>query len=203
MKRPRVLLDVDGVLADFVGAWLSIVNSVTGQQFTKEDVDDWSILESFEKRGVKDIARIKKICNAATGMEGFCADLAVLDGAQEAVRQLQSMADVFIVTSPWHSKQWTYERDQWVKNHFGIKRDHVVHTSAKYLISGDFLVDDKIENILGDTVKGTPGWLEENPTGCGIVWEMPYNRGTPIPSGVMRTNNWDKVIEAVSWYGST
>lgn len=42
-KRQRVLLDVDGVLADFVGGYLKLLKHYTGIDATPEQIDQFDI----------------------------------------------------------------------------------------------------------------------------------------------------------------
>lgn len=163
--KPRVLLDVDGVLADFVGAFLAVVEQQLGRSHTAEDVHSFGIANSLNL-SKDEFDR----CAEIVGKPGFCRSLAVCPGAIEGVAQLRELAEVYIVTSPWNTNPtWTHDREQWLAEHFGIPSARVVHTSAKHLVRGDVLVDDKTETLRD--------WLRERDHGgIAVQWQTPHNR---------------------------
>jgi 5'(3')-deoxyribonucleotidase len=166
--RPIVLLDCDGVLADFVSSYLEIVRSVTGKTFTPDDVTGFDIGVSLGLS--RDEA---SRCKRALGeSRGFCESLAVYPEAQDGVARLQELAEVYVVTSPWNScPTWTHEREAWLHEHFGIPHRRVIHTSAKHLVRGDVFVDDKTEAV--------QHWSDMHPDDHAVVWETPHNRQEP------------------------
>jgi 5'(3')-deoxyribonucleotidase len=181
--KPRVLLDVDGVLADFVGAFLGVVRDRLGREHTPEDIHSFGIANSLNLS--KDEF---DTCAEVVSQPGFGRTLAIYPGAQEGVAALQRIADVYIVTSPWNSNPtWTHDREWWLYENFHIPYNRVVHTSAKHLVRGDVLVDDKVDTVAT--------WCEEHPGCTGIVWDTPHNRREPW--GWLRTNSWDRLIEEV------
>lgn len=162
--RPRILLDVDGVLADFVTAFLAVVRFQLGRDHVPEDVTQFNLASSL---GLSKLEFDQ--CAEIVSASGFCRTLSVYPGATDGVAALHRIADVYIVTSPWNSNRtWTYDREQWLAEHFGIPHSRVVHTSAKHLVRGDVLVDDKTETL--------HTWQAEHPTGRAIQWTTPHNR---------------------------
>ena len=93
MTRPRVLLDVDGVLADFLTPALAFVEKLTGKTYQEADMTTWDIFEVVGKEWEQPFF---EACNRP----GFAASLAVYPGAQEGVARLREVAEVYIVTSP-------------------------------------------------------------------------------------------------------
>lgn len=192
MRRQTVLLDCDQVLSDFIGGWLTLINGKLGTKHKPEHVTDWDILESLKlkKRSEELYALMQK--------PGFCLDLPVLPGAKEAVAALQDVADVYIVTAPMSSvRDWTHQREAWLRKHFGIKSSQVFHTSAKHLIRGDIFVDDKFDNCVA--------WNQKNWTAFTLLWDAPHNQGKGATEGlenegIIRVKDWKTVMEAVRFY---
>lgn len=181
--RRRVLLDVDGVLADFLSATFEFLRDWTGRSWTTMDLMSWEIFDhpellSFKERGYEQWRT-----------QGFCGTLQPYQGAQAAVASMQEVADVYILTSPMDSLYWVHERDAWLKQHFGINRKNIIHTSAKYVCSGDVLVDDRHDNIVQ--------WLEHHPEGLGVLWAHKYNDGLALPTGAVRTASWEDLVGMV------
>ena len=69
--------------------------------------------------------------------------LDVVDGAGEALRQLNQDFDVFIATTPpWSRPEvWGYKRD-WIVKHFPWLKRKMFLTHRKDLLIGDILIDD-------------------------------------------------------------
>jgi 5'(3')-deoxyribonucleotidase len=176
--RPRVLVDVDEVLGDFQGPALDIMSEVTGRQYIPEDFEVWdifSILTEEEREAV--FERIE--------VPGFCSGIEPKEGAIKAIKEIQTFADVYPVTSPFHSKPWVVERTQWLGDRFGWKKSEIVFTSAKFLVGGDALIDDRPENVIK--------WGEHHPDGLPILWHLPNTRN--MPHDDIRATTWAEVIE--------
>jgi ketosteroid isomerase-like protein len=99
----RVLLDCDGVLADYVGAILKGINAQLGTSFQHSDVTGWNIAESL---GIK-----PELVNALSKAPGFVKDLEPIPGAQEGVRALSRSNIVYVVTRPGDAMDWTRSRE--------------------------------------------------------------------------------------------
>lgn len=182
-RKPRVLIDVDGVLADFLTGALKVINQVTDGCFIPSDVTQWDIFESLELN-----QEIEDKCYEVFKSKNYAQNLRPYCGAKETIATLKEIADVFIVTSPIHSETWVHDRTEWLQNELGIGEKETVHTSAKYLISGDVLVDDRPENVRT--------WLEHNPSGVGILWGHSYNKDVDVGFRV-ENENWDTLISIV------
>jgi 5'(3')-deoxyribonucleotidase len=180
-NRPIVLVDVDGVLADFVSGYLDLVGSLFDRWHTPAEVTHFDIAASL---GLD--ARQAAIVKRALGdAEGLAARLQPYPGAVAGMAALRALADVYIVTSPWNSNPtWTHDREAWLKRYFDIPHTRVIHGSAKHLIHGDLFVDDKTDAV--------QAWQQAHPIGVGVQWQTPHNRLDAYtgPS----TCSWDQVI---------
>lgn len=162
MKRPRILLDVDGVLGNFTGPYIEHVNQVLGTAYTVDDITEFDIGRCL---GLSDEAIIQ--CYDAIP-PGWCRGLPVSPEAIDGVAQLRELGQVYIVTSPLYHPTWAHERAEWLWKHFKIPFNKIVSTSAKYTVSGDYLIDDRMANL--------SHWeLEQK--GVGVHWKNRHNRG--------------------------
>lgn len=78
----------------------------------------------------------------------FFRNLEPVEGAIEAVKRLAERFDVYILTrGPWdHPIAWG-EKVEWVEQWLGEPFKHrVIICSHKWVVNGDYLVDDKLEN---------------------------------------------------------
>lgn len=190
MKRPRILLDADGVIADFLTEALRVINKKSKrkgkERFTEQHVTQWDICKSV---GMPEMwAEIHK----AARKPGFCKKISPYPHAKQGVNLLKEMGEVFVVTSPLSTPYWTHERGEWLKEHFEIEKPNVVHTEAKHIIVGDVLIDDKFENI--------ESWVNHHEYGLGLLWDAPYNRSASWPvhcDRIVRVCNWEDAISEI------
>ena len=193
-RRPLVLLDVDGVLADFVGAYLDALEKVTGRRRERDEIRTWDIVKALDlaPADAEEVARI-------VGQPDFCYDLKLIEGAAEGVAALRKIADIHVVTAPWPSRHWPGERVDWLLDALGIERLDITLTTRKDLVRGDVLLDDRFEHLLE--------WTRANQDSLGILWDTPHNRNLDedfakhggnsfSPSGVWVT---PEIVRVTDW----
>ena len=153
-NKKTVLLDVDGVLADFAGELLRWA----GPQFTRDQPTEWDLTKAL---GIE--AR-QTLFDEYASEPGFCESLPLIDGAQEFVESLRRVAHIVIVTSPYSAARlWTFERLRWLDKHFGISKHDVIFAKRKYLVRGDIMIDDAPHNIDQFVFVGGRGILVSQP----------------------------------------
>lgn len=180
MNKPRVLLDCDGVIADFASLALGVIYEMTGRRIAACDIKSFDMFGMIPKEYLPAVF-------AMLSQNGACTAIKPYPGAKEAVAALREVADVYIVTAPWEgSKTWMGERTDWLHDHFGIESKKIVHTHAKYLVRGSVMIDDRDTNLRD--------WVLQNPAGCPILWESPYNADN---KRYWRTNDWNAVIDYI------
>lgn len=166
MEKPRILLDVDGPLADFVVPALEAIYQVTGKKFSAADhTNGWDI---FAGLGLSD-AETKEVFRVMQ-VPGLCLSIPLVEGAKEGVEELRKFADVWAVTSPLGGEHWMHERDAWLVKNLGFNKNHVLHVrgDSKHGVYGNMLVEDKIETL----VAWRDAWPSEEP----VLFQFPYNK---------------------------
>ena len=188
-RSPRVLLDVDGVLADFIGEALAIANDLLGCAFRREHVHSFDFTTALGLTPYAAAAVKRRIGSTP----GLARSLDVYPGAIAGVRRLRQIADVYIVTSPWNSNPtWTHDREVWLRRHFAIPSEKVIHTSAKHVCVGDVLVDDRTETCVA--------WRDAHPAGITVQWMTPHNRRDGWDGH--SASSWDELVELVGSAGA-
>lgn len=176
------LIDVDEVLGDFVTPAVVFVVDVLGRPWSLDDAppDNWDIFSALtkeEKAAVFDRLNDK----------GFCASLKPTPGSQDFVRELRKRRNVYAVTAPHHSSiYWVPERNQWLGDHFGFDKKHVVHTDSKFLCKGREFLDDNPNHVIR--------WQERHPEGAGMLWSTKHNHRLKGYDAI-RVHSWDEVLQ--------
>lgn len=184
-RRPIVLLDCDGPLADFSGSYLRALYQETCCAHGVHEIDQWSIhkcgffIDAARKTGV-DPSELRRRVDAHVLRPGWCSSLTPTRFSQICVDDLHELADVYVVTSPWDSSvTWMHERLHWLNREFNVPRGNVIQAGKKHLVFGDVFVDDKPEHV--------EAWLEQWPNGRALLFDMPHNR------------NADPRLERTNW----
>jgi 5'(3')-deoxyribonucleotidase len=191
MKRPVVLLDCDGPLADFHGAYLRAFHEETDLVAPQEGIDRWAIhectffVDAAKRLGVEPL-ELRRRVDRHVLRPGFCDSIEPQPNARVIVKQLMELSDVFVVTSPWNSSvTWMHERHQWLVRKLAIPRGHIIQTGRKHLIRGDVFVDDKPSHV--------EEWAHQWPNGRAVLFDMPHNRS----EGSSRRGSWPEVLDAL------
>lgn len=160
----RVLVDMDGVIADWGHAY--------GESLDRFGDAAAGIPRHKDQRSFNLHAgrtdHEKALIDAVMVEEGFYSRLEPIAGAKGALKaMLKAGHDVRIVTSPWVSNPTcASDKLNWVVKHYGSHwGPRVVITADKTLVRGDILIDDKPE------IHG-----EVEPTWEHVLFDQPYNR---------------------------
>lgn len=182
-----LLMDVDGVLADFTGAVCLELSDILERKVTPKECFTWSFQKSFLLNSKQNRALFSRICR-----KNFCRDLALLPGAQKGVQRLiesNKVGGIRFVTSPWDSSNyWIKERTDWIYKHFNCTPFTVIHTHDKGSIIGDIIIDDKPANVLAGSRK------------LRILVPNAANKkfiDARVGNAITITKHWTKIIKAV------
>ena len=175
-----ILLDLDGVLADFergfILAWQRAYPGLATVAF--EDRINFHLAEDYPEAQ-------RPLAQALMTAPGFISGLPPVPGAIEGYRALIATGlDVHICTSPLRvHTHCVGEKFEWVGRHLGTAAaERMIMTRDKTLVRGDLLIDDR------PALRGTmaPGWRH-------ILFDAPYNRiVTDKPR--MDWSNWRSVL---------
>lgn len=163
MARPIFLIDVDGVLADFIAQYLIASKRALGldEEPVRPAVHNWNVIE---KLGQSQAEQGKVWDELIHGSYEHVSWMPVIEGAKKALHRLNQMGDIFFLTSPVHKGNWMQHRVEWLQRHFGFVTyeedfsNRVIFCSGKYkyLVDGAIFIDDK-ESTVRD-------WADAHPT---------------------------------------
>lgn len=158
-----ILVDQDGVLADFEHAFLQRFQKANPNGFfiPLEDRKIFHVQEEYPEN-------LFPAVEAIYHEPGFFANLPLIPGAKEGFFALLEMGHtVRICTSPLHIYgNCVNEKYEWVERYLGFEFTKLmILTKDKTLVKGDILIDDRPE-IPGVCI---PEWEH-------VIFDAPYNR---------------------------
>jgi 5'(3')-deoxyribonucleotidase len=178
--RPRLLLDVDGILTDFHAAVAKIA-TMAGFPITSDRMCEWEMGASLRNAGASEL--VIQTCLDAMAFIGFNASLEPDPQALEWLPSVRRAADVLFVTSPSsRCDTWVSERVAWMRRHFGVEPENILFAKDKSDIPGDVFVDDNPDNVLA--------WAAKHPDKIAALWDSPYNRGPDV----RRVKSWTELL---------
>lgn len=187
----RILIDQDGVLADFdLRFW-----ELCQEEGVKMDIK--SMDDPLRKRFITDNIltkedRSKMVQYVNYGKHRYFRDLPLMPGALEGVAALEAAGhDIWICTKPLEAN-WRCRDDkaEWIRRHFPHLEDKLILAPDKGLIKGDILLDDapKLKWL---------AYAEWEP----VVFRHPFN-GPGSQWDGLRTYTWGEPIEMLTqeWF---
>ena len=182
-RKVRFLCDVDGIIADFVKAAIKVMTGLSGKPIGEDRIMNWEVTEVLEDPNHREEAK------ASFERAGFCETFETYDGSQGAIRLLNEATQFYFVTSPMtRNPGWYNERFAWLVKHFEVEPRQVNFVADKFIVKGDFLLDDSDKNVVS--------WLDHHPDGHGLLWDRPWNRACKDPR-VVRVHSWAEVVDLV------
>ena len=175
----EVLMDVDGLIANFIKLYLDALLEATGMHRKPEEITTWDTGDALGLTKTQRAAVHSRLV-----LPGRAFSMEVYPDAVDAVKELSTFTDLYFVTSPFPAPTWVYDREQWLQLHFGDLGKKVIHTKHKHKVQGHYLIDDKIDNILS--------WQDSQP-GVGILWDTPYNQ----EANLFRMKNWNDLVKFI------
>lgn len=178
----RILVDMDGVLADFEGHFLArwAAEHPDKPAIPREERTTFYITQHYPKEFHHLIWDILLA-------PGFFAALPPIPGGLEALREMLALGhDVHICSSPLlGNPTGASEKYIWVEQN--LSRDwaaRLILTSDKTVVDGDVLIDDRPDPT--ETGSFAPTWTH-------ILYDQPYNRHIP-DTPRLDWSNWQAVL---------
>jgi 5'-nucleotidase len=143
----RVLVDMDGVLADVYSRFFDLQEEETGIRPALRDVTGKLEAEAFPNQ----LKWVKT--------PGFFRSVPVMKGSQEGLKKLNDNYNIIVASLATEFPQSLTDKQFWLHEHFPfLKWQQIVFCGDKNFIRADIMIDDHLKNLnkfKGETIMFT------------------------------------------------
>lgn len=164
----RLLIDMDGVMADIYKQFIAHESKVTGITQSMSDLAGKPEHEAFKNH------------DAYVHSENFFYSAPPIADSIDTVKKLNEVYDVFIVSAATQFPRSLTEKMNWLTLHFPFLHwKQIVLCGTKEIIKGDIMIDDHFKNL--DPFKGQT-----------ILFTQPHNINQTAGKHT-RVDNWKEI----------
>ena len=178
-----IKIDIDGVIRNISETMCELYNTVFKENITEEDITDYDVDISFPK---------VKECLGNSAAKFFFADNSHLifrnsnpyKDAKEAIDRLMDQGHKVVIVTWQRTLQNKIDTLDFLERN-NIKYDDICFTRDKWMIEGDWLIDDNPEFLKDEREKSKK-----------IVIDMPYNKDDDFIHCI-RTNTLKEAVDYI------
>lgn len=177
-NRPRILLDMDDCINNFLHYLCRVYNKRTGSNLKVSEIKDWEITKYMGQEGLNIFKE-----------EGFFSQVGEKRHSVDTLKKLieSTKYDVYVI-SACHSVKELEEKVEWFAKYLPeFDPNRIIRCREKEIIRGDVLVDDRLENL-----------HKCSPFMKCIVFDMPHNRNCSLYPRVKRLEDIIPIID--EWF---
>lgn len=135
MKKPVIMCDLDGIVANLLAKFIKHHNAECGTTLTVEEV-----LKA--EHMPPDLDRF-------LALDGYFKDLEVLHGFTKQLPQLQAFGNFHFCSTPSRNPDSASDKIRWVLERFpGFDREQIILIKHKWLLNGDIWFEDWGKNLI-------------------------------------------------------
>lgn len=179
-KKFRILIDMDDTITNFLEEVINEYNKTYGTSHSIDEVTEWVIPSSFEY-GLFSVLELTNILTMITPK---------LDSIECINKWIDEGYDVFIVSDCCNRYQSYRDKLKWLKTYIPkFDLSHFIPCKEKYVISGDVLIDDNLDNL--------EKWSLHNPYGMDLLMTAQHNKGIQDERRIYSFEEADDLIKTM------
>lgn len=194
-RYTRIAIDIDDTVADSTEALRRQVNSVLRANLTAEDYkqpgDYWGYYRSvWERHGIAEHLDFDALNQQMVIDQSH---VPLIEGAQEAVRQLARYAEVYIITS--RDPSWEAATRQWFRDYFGHD-DIQLHFCANHRdetaqTKGELCKELGVQLLIDDNASHCKTAIDK---GVDAILFGDYGWHYDVSFPITRIRTWDEIV---------
>jgi len=166
----RLIIDMDDVIADATGQFISFYERDFGVRVTRESLNHKEEGQGFPEH----LEAIQRYVFEP----GFFRHMVPNENSQDIIEQLNRKYALYIVSAAMEFPQSLPEKLEWLKQHFPfLTWKQIVFCGSKAVVHGDYMIDDLPYNL-------------ETFNGEKFIFTAPHNLQF---KQFQRLNNWSEV----------
>ena len=179
-KDFRILIDMDDTITNFLEEVINEYNKTYGTNHLIDEITEWVIPSSFEY-GLFSVLELTNILTMITPK---------LDSIEYINKWIDEGYDVFIVSDCCNRYQSYRDKLKWLKTYIPkFDLSHLIPCKEKYIISGDVLIDDNLDNL--------EKWSLHNPYGMDLLMTAQHNKGIQDERRIYSFEEADDLIKTM------
>ena len=179
-KNFRILIDMDDTMTNFLEEVIKEYNKTYGTNHLIDEVTEWVIPSSFEY-GLFSVLELTNILTMITPKA---------DSIEYVNKWIDEGYDVFIVSDCCNRHQSYRDKLKWIKKYLPkFDLSHFIPCKEKYVISGDVLIDDNLDNL--------EKWSLHNPYGMDLLMTAQHNKGIQDERRIYSFEEADDLIKTM------
>lgn len=132
----RIIVDMDGVLADVYSRFYELHEQKTGKRIRENDIAGLLEAEAFPDQ----LSWVRS--------PGFFRTVPVMPGSQESLKRINEQYDVIVVSLATEFPTSLIDKQLWLNDHFPfISWKQIVFCGNKNIIRADIMIDDHPKNL--------------------------------------------------------
>lgn len=164
----RILVDMDGVLADVYQRFFELHEQETGVRIMSDKIIGLKEAEAFANQ-----------INWVT-TPGFFRDLPVMKGSQSVLKRLTDNYEIIVGSMATEFPESLTDKQLWLHEHFPfISWRQIIFCGDKNLVKADIMIDDHLKNL-------------DNFCGETLMFSQPHNLNC-TESQHLRVNSWEEI----------
>jgi len=145
-RKVQFLLDMDGVLVDFISGALKALNRDYNRTITLEEyASKFGSWNTYDYYGISE----EQFWNSIDATNDFWINLQPIPWFKDLYNDLKAMGDVTITTAPSRSNDCVLQKYNWLKKYLNLEKVDIIMCNKKYLLTapGNILIDDSSKNV--------------------------------------------------------
>jgi len=178
----RLLIDLDGVCADFYGRVVQWYNEDFTDTVKVSEVKSWDLNEHTYPKATHEYLI------SYFNVPGFWENLEPIEGCISSLGRLHKAGHEIVITTaiPDDCKLGFWEKSNWIKRHLPfVGHDNLIGAQKKERVAGSVLLDDGPHNL-------------RDYEGLTCAMDAPYNQGVPADFRVKTWSEFEMVVEGLA-----